>query len=57
MNVEVAEQNSIEDLDPDFETDFEETDQESDGSAHAPEQESSEFALKMINAVKSMNNG
>jgi hypothetical protein len=57
MNVEVAEQNSIEDLDQDFETDFDEADQDSDGSAHVPEQESSEFALKMINAVKSMNNG
>jgi len=56
MNVEVAEQNSIEDLDLDFETDFEETEHDSEASAPPPEQESSEFALKMINAVKSMNN-
>ena len=56
MNVEVAEKSSIEDLDLDFETDFEETEHDSEDKAPVPEEESSEFALKMINAVKSMNN-
>jgi hypothetical protein len=52
-----AEQNSIDDLDLDIESEFNEVkSDESEGSKQEPEQESSEFALKMINAVKSMNN-
>ena len=52
-----AEQNSIDDLDIDIESEFNEVkSDESEGSKQEPEQESSEFALKMINAVKSMNN-